>query len=185
MTFIPLCFGHGDFDNIIVIFYWTLGGNICKQMEKQQLRGTGRKTTYRIFAVNMALEKSMALSQFLTKADLLKQGAEARVYRGMFLGKPTIAKERFPKQYRHPVLDEKLTHRRTTQEVRSILRCRKAGNNVKRKPHVINSSLFSYNYVSQDFIYYCLTHTCIWVASANNTFCLWILLIRGLGDIWP
>ncbi|KAJ8260096.1 hypothetical protein GJAV_G00177000 [Gymnothorax javanicus] len=58
---------------------------------------------------------------------LLKQGAEARVYKGQFLGKPTIVKERFPKLYRHPALDEKLTHRRTVQEVRSILRCRKAG----------------------------------------------------------
>lgn len=77
--------------------------------------------------VNMAQEKSMAVSEFLGKAELLKQGAEARVYRVNFLGKPTIVKQRFPKRYRHPTLDEKLTHRRTTQEVRSILRCRKAG----------------------------------------------------------
>lgn len=69
----------------------------------------------------------MAVSEFLGNAELLKQGAEARVYRVHFLGKPTIVKERFPKRYRHPALDEKLTHRRTAQEVRSILRCRKAG----------------------------------------------------------
>ncbi|XP_034725922.1 EKC/KEOPS complex subunit TP53RK [Etheostoma cragini] len=75
----------------------------------------------------MAQEKSMAVPEFLSKAELLKQGAEARVYRAEFLGKPTIVKERFPKRYRHPVLDEKLTHRRTVQEVRSILRCRRAG----------------------------------------------------------
>ncbi|XP_031731467.1 EKC/KEOPS complex subunit TP53RK [Anarrhichthys ocellatus] len=75
----------------------------------------------------MAQEKSMAIPEFLSKAELIKQGAEARVYRAEFLGKPTIVKERFPKRYRHPVLDEKLTHRRTVQEVRSILRCRRAG----------------------------------------------------------
>ncbi|XP_044069242.1 EKC/KEOPS complex subunit TP53RK [Siniperca chuatsi] len=75
----------------------------------------------------MAQEKSMAVPEFLSKAELIKQGAEARVYRAEFLGKPTIVKERFPKRYRHPVLDEKLTHRRTVQEVRSILRCRRAG----------------------------------------------------------
>lgn len=69
----------------------------------------------------------MAAAEFLSKAELLKQGAEARVYRAEFLGKPTIVKERFPKRYRHPALDEKLTHRRTVQEVRSILRCRRAG----------------------------------------------------------
>ncbi|XP_010879047.1 EKC/KEOPS complex subunit TP53RK [Esox lucius] len=71
--------------------------------------------------------RSVATQQFLKKTDQIKQGAEARVYRGIFLGKPTIFKERFPKLYRHPLLDEKLTHRRTVQEVRSLLRCRKAG----------------------------------------------------------
>ncbi|MBN3289639.1 PRPK protein, partial [Polypterus senegalus] len=64
---------------------------------------------------------------FLKDLQLIKQGAEARVYRGRFLGKAAIIKERFPKRYRHPTLDDKLTHRRTAQEVRSILRCRKAG----------------------------------------------------------
>ncbi|XP_076831991.1 EKC/KEOPS complex subunit TP53RK [Brachyhypopomus gauderio] len=66
---------------------------------------------------------------YLHKALMIKQGAEARVYRGTFLGKSVIIKERFPKLYRHPLVDEKLTRRRTTQEVRSILRCRKAGIN--------------------------------------------------------
>uniref|UniRef100_A0A8C5MSP0 non-specific serine/threonine protein kinase n=1 Tax=Leptobrachium leishanense TaxID=445787 RepID=A0A8C5MSP0_9ANUR len=64
---------------------------------------------------------------YVDSLSLMKQGAEARVYRGQFLGKAAIVKERFPKTYRHPILDEKLTHRRTAQEVRSILRCRKAG----------------------------------------------------------
>ncbi|XP_068725758.1 EKC/KEOPS complex subunit TP53RK-like [Montipora capricornis] len=58
---------------------------------------------------------------------LIKQGAEARVYKTHFYNKKTIVKERFSKSYRHPSLDEKLTHRRTNQEVRSMLRCRKAG----------------------------------------------------------
>ncbi|KAI1890414.1 hypothetical protein AGOR_G00153470 [Albula goreensis] len=76
----------------------------------------------------MADEKvSNHVVQYLNSVELLKQGAEARVYRGKFLGKPTIMKERFSKLYRHPTLDEKLTHRRTVQEVRSILRCRRAG----------------------------------------------------------
>eukprot|EP00079_Xenopus_tropicalis_P009305 XP_002933205.1 PREDICTED: TP53-regulating kinase [Xenopus tropicalis] len=64
---------------------------------------------------------------FLDGLSLMKQGAEARVYRGRFLGKAAVVKERFPKAYRHPALDGKLTHRRTAQEVRSIVRCRKAG----------------------------------------------------------
>ncbi|CAI9589516.1 unnamed protein product [Staurois parvus] len=65
--------------------------------------------------------------EYLDGLQLMKQGAEARVYRGKFLGKAAVVKERFPKTYRHPGLDEKLTHRRTAQEGRAILRCRKAG----------------------------------------------------------
>ena len=59
--------------------------------------------------------------------ELIQQGAEARLYRTSFCGKSAFVKERFAKQYRHPSLDKILTHRRTNQEVRSLLRCRKAG----------------------------------------------------------
>ena len=59
--------------------------------------------------------------------ELLKQGAEAKVFRTSYLGRPTIVKQRFKKGYRHPLLDESLTHRRQLQECRSMLRCRKAG----------------------------------------------------------
>uniref|UniRef100_A0A8D3D2J6 non-specific serine/threonine protein kinase n=1 Tax=Scophthalmus maximus TaxID=52904 RepID=A0A8D3D2J6_SCOMX len=74
-----------------------------------------------------SLTPSATVPQFLRGAELVKQGAEARVYRTQFLGRPTIVKERFSKRYRHVALDEKLTRRRTVQEVRSILRCRRAG----------------------------------------------------------
>lgn len=78
---------------------------------------------------NMAHSDSVKASvpSYLKEAQMIKQGAEARVYRGTFLGRSVIIKERFPKLYRHPEVDEKLTRRRTTQEVRSILRCRRAG----------------------------------------------------------
>ncbi|XP_007439956.1 EKC/KEOPS complex subunit TP53RK [Python bivittatus] len=59
--------------------------------------------------------------------QLIQQGAEARLYRGQFLGRPTVMKLRFPKRYRHPTLDERLSHKRTAQEARSLLRCRRAG----------------------------------------------------------
>ncbi|XP_020635208.3 EKC/KEOPS complex subunit TP53RK [Pogona vitticeps] len=59
--------------------------------------------------------------------ELLQQGAEARVYRGQFLGRPAVIKHRFPKRYRHPILEERLSRRRTAQEARSLLRCRRAG----------------------------------------------------------
>jgi len=58
---------------------------------------------------------------------LLKQGAEAKLYSGVFFGRPTIAKERFSKSYRHPVLDRTLTVRRMRAEVKCIQRCRTNG----------------------------------------------------------
>ena len=59
--------------------------------------------------------------------ELIKQGAEAKVYRGKFYGAPAILKERFHKKYRVPSLDKKLSSRRTSQEARSMSRCLKLG----------------------------------------------------------
>ena len=57
--------------------------------------------------------------------ELFKQGAEARLRVGMFLGgKKAILKERFAKKYRHPDLDAKLTKERFRGEVRSLVRCK-------------------------------------------------------------
>ena len=50
-------------------------------------------------------------------ATLVSQGAEGRLFETTFLGRPCLVKERFKKSYRHPVLDEKLTNKRLTQEV--------------------------------------------------------------------
>ncbi|KAJ3036059.1 TP53 regulating kinase [Rhizophlyctis rosea] len=61
------------------------------------------------------------------EAVLIKQGAEARVYKIPFGPTTAIVKERFRKAYRHPVLDEKLTARRVVQEARCLHRLRKAG----------------------------------------------------------
>ncbi|NXD26036.1 PRPK protein, partial [Spelaeornis formosus] len=58
---------------------------------------------------------------------LVQQGAEALVYRGLFLGRAAVAKLRVPKRYRHPALEERLSRRRMAQEARSLLRCRRAG----------------------------------------------------------
>ena len=59
--------------------------------------------------------------------ELIKQGAEAKVYQCTFFDKPTIVKERFVKSYRVPALDQKLSQRRMSQEVRSMARCRRGG----------------------------------------------------------
>ncbi|KAJ1984629.1 serine/threonine-protein kinase bud32 [Dimargaris verticillata] len=60
-------------------------------------------------------------------ATLVQQGAEAKVYATSFYGRDAIVKERFPKTYRHPDLDKKLTHKRVVQEARCLARCQRAG----------------------------------------------------------
>ncbi|KAF9909175.1 TP53 regulating kinase [Lobosporangium transversale] len=62
----------------------------------------------------------------MQNAQLIKQGAEAKVYLAPFCGRQTIIKERFAKAYRHPTLDKKLTSRRVIQEARCLNRCQKA-----------------------------------------------------------
>ncbi|KAJ2018104.1 serine/threonine-protein kinase bud32 [Coemansia sp. S155-1] len=65
----------------------------------------------------------------LTMADqeLIRQGAEARVYKTVTNGRVAVAKQRFSKSYRHPDLDAKLTRGRLNQEARSLKRCKDNG----------------------------------------------------------
>lgn len=58
---------------------------------------------------------------------LLKQGAEARVFESTFVGRKSIVKERFPKKYRHPTLDSKLTLKRLNAEARCMVKARRLG----------------------------------------------------------
>ncbi|XP_075985228.1 TP53 regulating kinase [Anticarsia gemmatalis] len=57
---------------------------------------------------------------------ILKQGAEAKLFICNYLGRPTLIKERFQKNYRHPDLDTAITKDRIKNEARSIVRCKTA-----------------------------------------------------------
>lgn len=63
----------------------------------------------------------------LSDFELLRQGAEARIYHGNYLGQKAIIKERFSKKYRHPDLDTKLTKERVKAEARALIKCKKIG----------------------------------------------------------
>ncbi|CAK9167863.1 unnamed protein product [Ilex paraguariensis] len=59
---------------------------------------------------------------------LIKQGAEARVFESMFVGRKSIVKERFSKKYRHPSLDSKLTLKHLNEEeARCMTKARRLG----------------------------------------------------------
>lgn len=84
---------------------------------------------------NEALAASRVRSgHFLSSLQLVKQGAEARVFRGRFLGRAAVVKHRFPKGYRHPDLEARLSRRRTVQEARALHRCRRAGELARLQP---------------------------------------------------
>ncbi|PKA64967.1 TP53 regulating kinase [Apostasia shenzhenica] len=59
--------------------------------------------------------------------ELVKQGAEARIFESIFVGRRSIVKERFSKKYRHPTLDSKLTIKRLNAEARCMTKARKLG----------------------------------------------------------
>jgi len=63
----------------------------------------------------------------LSNLKLFKQGAEACLYAGDFLGQSAVVKQRFSKKYRHPILDLQLTKDRHKAEVRAILKCKSIG----------------------------------------------------------
>nr|XP_018913058.1 PREDICTED: TP53-regulating kinase [Bemisia tabaci] len=58
---------------------------------------------------------------------LWKQGAEARLFTGNYLGKSSVMKERFTKSYRNSTLDAYLTKERIKAEAKTLVRCRTAG----------------------------------------------------------
>jgi len=77
----------------------------------------------------------MGSIEFLKNAVLIKQGAEAKIYRGplhtsVLPDIPSvnvIFKHRFPKSYRHSTLDSMLTRGRVSAEARTLVRCLRAG----------------------------------------------------------
>ncbi|XP_022727785.1 EKC/KEOPS complex subunit bud32-like isoform X3 [Durio zibethinus] len=59
---------------------------------------------------------------------LVKQGAEARVFESVFVGKRSFIKERFSKIYRHPSLDSKINLKRLNAlQARCMKKARRLG----------------------------------------------------------
>ncbi|XP_013106814.1 EKC/KEOPS complex subunit TP53RK [Stomoxys calcitrans] len=59
--------------------------------------------------------------------EMLKQGAEARLYIGDFKGERCLIKERFVKKYRHHELDTQISRQRIKAEAKAAGRCQSAG----------------------------------------------------------
>lgn len=68
--------------------------------------------------------------------QILKQGAEGRLYLGEYRGEKCLIKERFVKKYRHQELDIQITRQRIKAETKAVGRCQTAGIVAPRILHV-------------------------------------------------
>lgn len=57
----------------------------------------------------------------------VSQGAEARIFHSVYLGRPSVIKQRFVKKYRHSTLDERLNKHRVRAEVKGIMKAKQVG----------------------------------------------------------
>jgi len=87
------------------------------------------KRAYAVSDCNMDSKTDEPSAYFTTSTtfDLYQQGAEARLYKGTYLGRSALIKERFPKTYRHPDLDSRLKAERMRSELRCLKRCKQIG----------------------------------------------------------
>jgi TP53 regulating kinase and related kinases len=81
---------------------------------------------------NIAKSDNNHIMTDLKDFELLKQGAEAKIYKGKFEGKSSIVKERFKKTYRHPDLDKSLTKKRIKNEVKILNKAQSLGVSVPK-----------------------------------------------------
>ncbi|PAV14995.1 bud32 kinase [Pyrrhoderma noxium] len=94
---------------------------------------------------------SSNILSILESSQLVKQGAEAKVYKGYlqpledsnadisYTSKPVLFKYRFKKNYRHPTLNASLTKSRVNGEARALKKCQISGVCVPRV-HMVNAS---------------------------------------------
>lgn len=59
--------------------------------------------------------------------ELYKQGAESKIYSTIYSDHKAIVKERFPRQYRHELLDQSIRKERIKAEAKAILKCKEGG----------------------------------------------------------
>lgn len=87
------------------------------------------------------MDPMLALMADESRSQLIKQGAEAKIYASSLITSSTDAsadkvamllKYRFPKTYRHPALTASITAARTTAEARALVRCMRAGVNTPK-----------------------------------------------------
>jgi TP53 regulating kinase-like protein len=85
----------------------------------------------------------------MTERKLIYKGAEAEIYLEEWFGKPAIRKQRIPKAYRIPELDDAIRRMRTSHEANMMHEVRKLGVPVPTIQHIdLDSSTIMMDFVN-------------------------------------
>ena len=94
-------------------------------------KGTGKEMGDTLSLVPDTVWKRL-VSQLLVVKGHIRTGAEARVFRGRYLGMDVVVKERYPRSYRARELDDELRKHRLRAEARLLVEARGLGVNTPR-----------------------------------------------------
>lgn len=123
-AFFSLC---KDRDKPIIIFVTANSAQLIMATALRHETHTAQQKEALAKVKRPRVDSSQETPSATTGEVAISRGAEGLVSRIPYLGRLAVRKERFPKRYRHPELDARLTSRRIAQEARMLLRLRKAG----------------------------------------------------------
>jgi TP53 regulating kinase-like protein len=84
---------------------------------------------------------------------LIYQGAESRVYESVYIDRPVIIKERLSKSYRVKELDKKINKHRLQQEIKCMVKCRRAGVATPRYITKVTLCMYIHHVIIQSMIH--------------------------------
>ena len=111
-------------DNGVMIAW--LGLLMCKEFGPMELSDTGIIQKFRTDEVDIPwIDNSKS---YLTLPDeLIAKGAESNIVKSSYLGEKAVLKDRIPKGYRIPEIDNKIRRARTKEEAKLLSDAKRAG----------------------------------------------------------
>ena len=111
-------------DNGVMIAW--LGLLMCREFGPMDLKDTGVIQKFRTDEVDIPWIDNDK-SYLKLPDDLIAKGAESNIVRASYLGERAVVKDRIPKGYRIPEIDDKIRRARTREEARLLSDAKRAG----------------------------------------------------------
>jgi N6-L-threonylcarbamoyladenine synthase/protein kinase Bud32 len=103
-----------------------LGLLMCRQFGPMDLADTGIIQKFRTDEVDIPwIDNSKTYLKL--SDDLIAKGAESNIVKSSYLGKKAVLKDRIPKSYRIPEIDDKIRRARTKEEAKLLSDAKRAG----------------------------------------------------------